>query len=125
MVLGSPYASASTQTALDFAQQTINSGRLIERLFFYHEAAYIANLLGTAAQDELDIPQAWSDFIQQNNIAATCCIASAIKRGVIDEAEAKRYSKNTNNLHPAIELGGLGEWVEATLKADKTIVFGK
>ena len=84
----------------------------------------MANTLGTAAQDEIDIAKAWQDFIADNHVNAIACIASAIKRGIINSTEAKRYDKTASNICSAIELGGLGEWIEASTLADKSIVFG-
>ena len=124
MVLGSPYANTSTQTALNFSKTVLESGQKIERLFFYHEAAYIGSDLTIASQDEQNLPEAWQHFIKENNLDSVVCIASGLKRGIIDEPEAKRYEKPQHSLNKSIELAGLGQWVDAVNTADKHIIFG-
>ena len=124
LILGSPYANTSTQTALQFAQAVLSRGHTITRIFFYHEAATVGNALSISAQDENNLPAAWQTFIQQQQLDAVICIASGLKRGIIDAEEASRYQKAQHNLHPAIELSGLGQWVDAVSCSDKHIVFG-
>ena len=124
MVLGSPYADTSTATALNFSRQVIESGNHIELIFFYHEAAYIGTELSIASQDEQNLPEAWQEFVSKHNLNAIVCIASGLKRGIIDKPESDRYEKDQHSLHPNIELSGLGQWVDAVNTADKHIVFG-
>ncbi len=124
MILGSPTANSSSHTALNFAKTVIASGHRIERLFFYHEAASIGSELGISAQDEQNLPASWQTFITENHIEAVICIASGLKRGIINAVEAKRYDKSQHNLHTCFELSGLGQWIDAVNNADKYIVFG-
>lgn len=124
MVLGSPYANTSTQTALSFSKAVLQNGYHIERLFFYHEAAYIGSNLTIAAQDEQNLPEAWQEFIQAHHLEAVVCIASGLKRGIIDKSESDRYEKKQSSLHNNMELAGLGQWIEAVNNAHKHIIFG-
>lgn len=124
MILGSPTASSSCHTALNFAKTVITSGYRIERLFFYHEAVSIGSELGISAQDEKNLPASWQTLITENHIDAVICIASGLKRGVINATEAKRHGKNQHNLQASFELSGLGQWIDAVNNADKYIVFG-
>lgn len=124
MILGSPTANSSSQTALDFAKAVIVSGKRIERLFFFHDGALLGSTLNISSQDETNLPDNWQKFIDENQIDAVVCIASGLKRGIIDTAEAKRYEKNQHNLHHSMELSGLGQWIDAVNNADTYIVFG-
>lgn len=124
MVLGSPYAETSTQTALHFAKATLAKGYAIERLFFYHEAAYVGSALTVAAQDEINLPEAWQAFIAANALDSVVCIASALKRGILDSDEASRYEKPAVSLDNRMQLAGLGQWIDAVNRADKQIIFG-
>ena len=124
MVLGSPYANTSTQTALHFAESVLATGNTIERLFFYHDAVYTSTSLSIASQDEINLPQAWCDFINKNQLEAIVCIASGLKRGIIDTQESKRYEKDQHSLNANYELSGLGQWIEAVQNANQQIVFG-
>lgn len=125
MVLGSPHGSPHAQTALHYCQAAITQGHSLYRLFFYHEAAYLGNTLNAGPQDEVALPQAWQDFIAAHNLDAVVCIASGLKRGVIDDSEAKRYEKPSSNLSPSMALSGLGQWVDAVCNADQHIIFGR
>lgn len=124
MILGNATANSSSQTALEFAKAVIANGKRIERLFFYHEAVALGSNLTVWGQDEQNLPDAWQMFIQENNLDAIVCIASALKRGVINSSEATRYEKTSCNLAKSMELSGLGQWVDAVNNADKYIVFG-
>lgn len=124
MVMASPHHSSSAQTALDFCQSVIQQGYSIYRLFFYHEAAYLANNLTNTPQDENNLAENWQSFILEYKLDAVVCIASGLKRGMLDSIEAKRYEEAHFNLSPAMQLSGLGQWVDAVNHADQHIIFG-
>ena len=125
MVLASPNASIHSQTALHYCQAALTAGHSIIRLFFYHEGAYLANTANCVPQDEIDLPASWQSFITENKLDAVVCIASGLKRGMLDNTEAQRYEKNNTVLSEAFELSGLGQWIDAVNTADQHIVFGK
>lgn len=109
--------------ALRYAQAVLALNHQIERVFFYHDAVYLASSLNCYPQDEYNLASLWQEWIATNNIPATACIASSLKRGIIDASEAKRYDKSSTNLHPSIELAGLGTWLEAVQNSDQHISF--
>ena len=45
-------------------------------------------------------------------------------RPVRDEGEAKRNSKDAENIAPGFRISGLGQLVEAGIQADRLVVFG-
>lgn len=124
LVLGSPYSSQSVQTALRFATAATKSGHEIYRVFFYHDGVIAGNQLICAPQDEQQIPNEWSTLAAKNNIDLVVCIASALKRGVLDDTEADRYDKAYGNLNSGFEISGLGQWVDAMLASDRVVSFG-
>lgn len=124
IIYGPPSSSEASHTALNFAKATIESGHHIYRLFFYGDGVHNASNLNTASQDELDLPKEWQEFIAEYQLDAVVCIAAALKRGVLNETEAKRYQKPQGNLREYFELSGLGQLVEATVEADRIITFG-
>lgn len=124
LVLGAPYADGSCQTAFEFAKAVIAKDWHIEQIFFYHEATTVSSQLSVSAQDEINLADAWQELIAEHAIEAITCIASGLKRGIIDASEAKRYEKPQHSISPVLELGGLGLWIEAINKADRHIVFG-
>ncbi len=124
LIIASPTGQNSVYTALEFAKTVIATGKHIEQVFFYNEAVTTASNLRVYAQDEFNLPEAWQSFIKEHGLAASVCIASSLKRGIIDQTEAKRYNKTSHNLSNNIEIAGLGTWVSALKNADKSIVFG-
>lgn len=123
-VLGSPYGSAAHRSALRYATAAINSGHQIYRVFFYHEAVSIGNQLTTPPQDENNLTESWATLAKTHQIELVVCIASALKRGILDATEAERYQHRVHNLHPSFELSGLGQLVDASLNADRVVSFG-
>lgn len=116
--------SSCFAAALDFCESALASGNSIYRIFFYHDAVLAATTLSTQAQDETNTIANWQQFLEDNSLDAVACIASCLKRGIIDEALAKQHQKNADNLHSAFSIAGLGQWVEAAHNADRHIVFG-
>ena len=93
-------------------------------MFFYHNGVYASNALITPPQDEPNIPQQWQQLAQQHSIDMVSCIASALKRGVLDETEAQRYEQPSHNLQAGFELSGLGQLIEASALSDRVVSFG-
>ena len=49
---------------------------------------------------------------------------AAQRRGLLDEDEAKRASKDSNNMAEGFQISGLGQLIDAGIQADRLIVFG-
>ncbi len=124
VVQGAPYSSQACHTALQFARAVLASGHHINRVFFYHDGVYCANRLSAPPQDEIDIVAAWSELASANQVELTACIASCLRRGVLDEAEAARYEKTADNIAEGFTISGLGQLIDATINADRVVTFG-
>lgn len=124
MVLGAPISSQSVHTAYEFARAALGAGHKVVRVFFYHDGVYCGNQLQIPAGGDSAIPGRWSELAREHGIDLVLCVASALKRGVVDAGEARRYQKPAANLQPGFELSGLGQWVEACLIADRVVTFG-
>src|SRR5690606_13664392 len=98
VIYGAPYASESAATALHFARAALAAGHGIQRLFFYQDGVHNASSLVVPPQDEADIPRAWQALIREHGIDAVVCVASALKRGILDAGEAERYDRAAGNL---------------------------
>lgn len=120
----SPYSSQGSETAYQFAKTALALGHEIYRVFFYMEGAHNATTLTVAPQDEADIPARWAALLKQHNIDTVVCVAAALKRGLLDKTEARRYEKPAYNMNPDYTLSGLGQWVEAGIVSDRLISFG-
>ena len=121
-VTANPLAPAHF-TAIQFCQALITKGHQINQVFFYQDAVNIGSMLLSPAQDEFQTQQAWLE-LQNQGVNLSICIAAAIRRGVLDENEAKRYEKDSFNLHPDFIITGLGEFISLSEQADKQVCFG-
>lgn len=123
MITASACHAAGAHTALNFTRSVIQQGFTVECLFFYHEGAMLGSQLTISPQDEINLPQSWQQLITEHNLPAIVCIASGLKRGIIDTTEARRYQKPASSMADSMELAGLGQWIEAVNNADQHIVF--
>ncbi len=124
LILGPPYSTQASASALRFARTALASGHGIYRLFFYHDGVHNASALVTAAQDDNSLPQQWRELIEQYQLDSVVCIAAATRRGILSEQEAKRLGKAGGNLSDSHEVSGLGQLVDASLNADRVVTFG-
>jgi tRNA 2-thiouridine synthesizing protein D len=124
LVTRSPVSRQSAQSALSFCAAALASGHTLYRVFFYEDGVHTGNALTVAPQDERNLNTAWSEFIQQHQLDAVICVASALKRGILNNSEATRYQKPAVNLAAGFEISGLGQWVDACLNSDRVVSFG-
>jgi tRNA 2-thiouridine synthesizing protein D len=123
VVCGAPYSSQAASTALKFSEAALEAGHNIYRLFFYADGVHNASAFCIPPQDEKHIPEAWQMLIRQHDLDAVVCVASALKRGILDEGEAQRYEKGQANLLPAFTIGGLGQLIDASINSDRLVSF--
>lgn len=124
VVQASPVQCQGAETALRFARAVLQAGHSIHRVFFYRDGVYNGTGLACGPQDEANIPSQWQVLAQEHQLDLVVCIAAAIRRGVLNEAEAKRYRRAQWNLADGFELSGLGQLVEAGLVSDRVVTFG-
>ncbi|MDG1205648.1 MAG: DsrE family protein, partial [Pseudomonadales bacterium] len=63
------------------------------------------------------------DFAVKHGLELIVCVASALRRGVLDETEAKRYDTKSDNMAAAFQIGGLGQLIDAGLSSDRLVTF--
>lgn len=119
-----PAHAPASRRALRFAQAVLADGHEIVRLFFYQEGVHSASGNVVFPQDECDIAAQWRAFIESTQLDAVVCIAAALRRGILDEQEAGRYSRPAANLPAPWVLSGLGQFHEAAQVADRLVSFG-
>ena len=122
-VLGAPYSSQASLSGLHFARAVLSSGHDLYRVFFYSDGVYNGNSLIVAPQDELNLNTEWKTLSAQNEVELVVCIASALRRGMLDEAESNRYDKAGFTLGPEFIISGLGQLIDAGIQADRLVTF--
>lgn len=123
VITGAPYASQAPQTALAFAQAAVDLGQNIDRVFLYGDGVHLASALAAPPSDEENLPKAWSEFLAAHQIPAVACIASALRRGLVDDRERQRYELGAANLRSPFDIAGLGEWVESQASESRVLYF--
>ena len=124
VVHGAPYSSESCISALNYADAILAAGHEIVRVFFYHDGVYAANALASPPQDEPDLVARWQSLANNHDIELVACIASCLRRGILDETEAQRYEKAASNLAAGFVISGLGQLIDACMTSDKVMTFG-
>lgn len=124
LITANPYISQGHYTALRFAERLLANGHSLKQVFFYSDAVLVANRLNSPAADEINLTKSWAKLAIQHDIELTVCITAALKRGIVNQAEAERNALTGDNLAPAFDLSGLGQLNEALLTTDRHITFG-
>ncbi len=109
----SPYHSSASWTAYHFAVEVLAQQHEIYRIFFYHEGIYHAFKSANPPDDELSIFKSWSELALKHNLDLVVCVSAAQRRGLEEK-----------NVADGFRLGGLGQLLEATILADRFLVFG-
>ncbi|WP_446811627.1 sulfurtransferase complex subunit TusD [Methylomonas sp. 2BW1-5-20] len=123
-VNASPYASNAGYNAYRFIEAALLADHQVLRVFFYKEGIYHAFRYATPPEDELQFGQNWSQLAERYGLDLVVCISAAQRRGLLCRDEAVRQGKRDDDLAPGFRIAGLGQWLEATLLADRCIVFG-
>ena len=119
-----PYTHQASDSAYHFTEAALRAGHEIVRIFFYHDGVYNGTRLSVPPQDDRNVSERWSALGQEHSLELILCVAAAQRRGILDEDEAKRAGKDSNNMAPGFEISGLGQLIDAGIQADRLIVFG-
>ncbi len=119
-----PYQHQAADSAYLFAKAALEKGHKIYRIFFYHDGVNNGTRLTTPPQDDRNIVERWSQLAEEHDIDMVICVAAAQRRGIVDPEEMKRNGKDADNIAPGFRISGLGQLIEAGIKADRLVVFG-
>ena len=108
-----PYTHQAADTAYQFAKAVLEKGHEVHRVFFYHDGVNNASKLTEPPQDDRHIVNRWSKLAEEHGLDLVVCVAAALRRGIKDE-----------NLAPGFRISGLGQLIEAGIKADRLVTFG-
>lgn len=103
----------ASSTALAFARAALEQGHQIIQIFFQGDGAYQANRLSAPPANEKNSAAEWSQLAAATGIDLVMCSSAGLRRGVREA-----------NLAPGFRISGVGQWLEASLAADRVMVFG-
>ena len=119
-----PYTHQASDSAYNFTAAALKLGHEVTRVFFYHDGVNNGTRLTTPPQDDRHITNRWSELAKEHSLDLVVCVAAAQRRGIVDEDEQKRNSKDANNIAEGFRISGLGQLIEAGIQADQLIAFG-
>ena len=122
-ITSSPYHANTGLTAYRFIQAALAAHHEIIRVFFYHDGIYHAFKYLMPPDDEFNLTQHWTELANKHQLDLVVCISAAQRRGLLHSDEAQRQGKLDNDLADGFRISGLGQLLEATLLADRFIVF--
>ncbi|WMY94883.1 MAG: sulfurtransferase complex subunit TusD [Arsenophonus sp.] len=122
LVTGAPYGTQMATNAWRFANFLFVSGHILKTVFFYKDGVYNGNQLNSPASDEFDLLIAWKKLMQKTGCTLNVCVAAALRRGVVNDIEAKHIGLYSN-LDKNFVFSGLTNLVEAMLICDRTVQF--
>ena len=123
-VHGAPYSSNAAEHALGFADALLARGHRIERVFFFHDGVYhgLNSSVPPQTRHNVNLAKRWQS-LRSGGTELAICIASGIKRGVVNEAEQERCDLPSDTLSATFELVGLGQLIGAIATADRYVEF--
>ena len=122
-VHGAPYGSQAADSALRFARAALAAGHRIERVFFYHDGVHAASALAVPPQDEPSPRDGWIELADQHGVELAVCIAAALKRGIVNAEEARRYELPGPSAAEPFTIVGLGQLLDAVAGSDRFVTF--
>lgn len=115
----SAFSGVYQERALSFLQAWLKENKPVARVFFYQDGVLTANI---GLQNNQSVANQFIALSIEHKFPLQVCIASANRRGIIDEAQAKKQNTRST-LNKAFELVGLGELAEAGLNNEKIVSF--
>ena len=124
LVLSSPSSGLGNRTAAEFAAGVLGRGHQIHRVFFLDEGTYTGAVSAVFPQDEINPLPSWIQLAEAHQVELILCVSSALRRGLLDQSEAKRHEQGEATIHPAFTISGLGQLIDASANSDRLITFG-
>ena len=93
-------------------------------MFFYNDGVNNGSRLTVPPQDERNIQNNWTELAEKHDLDLVVCVAAAQRRGILDDSEAKRHSKDADNIAPGFRISGLGQLIETGIECDRVVAFG-
>jgi len=109
--------------AWSFTDACLSAGHQVVRVFFSGAAVAHGNGLITPSRDETSLTQRWQRLAQTHGVELIICVAAALRHGVLDAENAKRWEQPSHNVAAGFSVSGLGQLADAMLQADRYVCF--
>ncbi len=119
-----PYTHQASDSAYQFVKAALTLGHEVVRVFFYHDGVYNASRLNSPPVDDRNVTSRWVKLAEKHDLDLVICIAAALRRGILDQDSARRYGKDVDNIDSRFTVAGVGYFIEGSIIADRTLVFG-
>ena len=93
------------------------------KLFFYADAAYLANRLRWQSADQQNLTQAWQELAAKHHMTLPVCVSTALSRGISDSDNSERHQLSGDNLASGFELVGLSELAMMMQNNSRLLLF--
>lgn len=90
-------------------QEVVENDTQSLNVFFYADAAHIANRLRWQSADQTDLTQEWQALAKQYQLSLPVCVSTALSRGISDNDNSARHQLNGENIADGFHLVGLSE----------------
>ncbi len=108
-----PYTHQASDSAYRFAVAALEKGHRVLRVFFYYDGVNNGNKLSEPQADDRNLVKLWGELAAAHNLDLVVCVAAALRRGIKEDILAEGF-----------RISGLGQLIEASMAADRTVVFG-
>jgi tRNA 2-thiouridine synthesizing protein D len=124
LVQADPAASPAALSALRFAEAAVASEHTVCCVFFQGDGVQLGQAFRSPPKDEAQLPARWAAVAAEGAFPLYLCVASALRRGVLDAGEAMRQGLEAASLAPPFELAGLATFLSEAQSADRVLTFG-
>ena len=108
-----PFTHQASDSAYHFTKAALEKGHKVPRVFFYYDGVNNGNKLSEPQADDRNLVKLWGARAAGHKLDLVICVAAALRRGINEEILAEGF-----------RISGLGQLVEMSMAADRTLVFG-
>lgn len=123
--MSDPSRGSNARHAATFAHSLIARGHTIHRVFFLDAGARCGSVSAVFPQDEDNPLDSFVSLDRDHNVDLVLCVTSALRQGQLDEREASRHERGGATIHPAFNISGLGQLIDASAHSDRVVTFGE
>ncbi len=88
---------------------TVEMDQPVLALFFYADAAHVANRLRWQSAEQVNLTEKWQTLATEYNLTLPVCVSTALSRGISDTDNSVRHQLDSENLAKGFTLVGLSE----------------